>query len=101
MLRYDESVTVIDPEGQELGKARMLAWVSLSPTGLTDWQGELQAIQGESFDFIRSAIGIDGLQVQCDDGACARVAVNNLSVETISGTRCTFLGNGPPPRPTP
>ncbi len=98
MWAYDEIVTLLDRDGVEYGRCRMLGWVS-SDDGTRRWHGELMGIGGRFFDFALVQVEKKALLIECEDGATARILPPTMMDAQSTGTRCFFEGVWPPPRP--
>ena len=98
MLTYDENITIKDGDGNVVGRCRMLGWVITSDSGIRSWMGEFQPIAGRPFDFDFPSIEKSGLQVECEDGATAKILTPMIEDARSFGSRCTFEGIWPPPR---
>ena len=99
MLVYDENITIKDRDGSVIGNCRMLGWVITEDNGLRSWKGEFLPIDGIPFDFDFPSIEKSGLQVECKDGATAKILTPLIEDARSFGFRCTFEGIWPPPRP--
>ena len=101
MLAYDEKVTIKDRDGNVLGNCRMVGWVTVSVSGQMNWKGEFLPIAGQPFDFDFPSIEKSGLQVECEDGATAKILTPMIEDARSFGSRCAFEGIWPPPRAVP
>ena len=72
MLAYDEKVTIKYRDGGVVGGCRMIGWVD-GDAGSRRWHGELVPIAGQPWEFAVASIEGVGLQVECADGATARI----------------------------
>jgi hypothetical protein len=99
MLVYDENITIKDRDGNVIGRCCMLGWVTVSEGGLKSWKGEFLAIAGTPLDFDFPSIEKSGLQIECEDGASAKILTPMIEDARSFGYRCTFEGIWPPPRP--
>ena len=98
MLAYDENITIRDGDGNVVGRCRMLGWVITSDSGTRSWMGEFLPIAGTPLDFDFPSIEKSGLQVECEDGATAKILTPLIEDARSFGFRCTFEGIWPPPR---
>ena len=98
MLAYDENVTIKDRDGNVVGRCHMVGWVTTSDSGMKSWKGEFVHIAGQPLDFDFPSIERSGLQVECEDGAKAKILTPIIEDARSSGFRCTFEGIWPPPR---
>ncbi len=98
MLAYDEKVTIKYRDGGVVGGCRMIGWVD-GDAGSKRWHGELMPIAGQPWEFAVASIEGIGLQVECADGATARILPPTVTDALSTGVRCTFEGVWPPPRP--
>ena len=101
MLAYDENITIMDSDDNAVGTCRMLAWVTISDSGLKSWKGEILPIAGKPFDFDFPSIEKSWLKIKCEDGAVAKILTPLIFDALSSGVRCTFEGIWPPPRSFP
>ena len=92
MLAYDEKVTIKYRDGGVVGGCRMIGWVD-GDAGSRRWHGELMPIAGQPWEFAVASIEGVGLQVECADGATARILPPTVTDALSSGVRCTFEGS--------
>jgi len=98
MLNFQEKVIIKDRDDTLLGTCLIRCWVTITDSGMKTWGGEFLPIPGRSFDFSFPSIERSGLQVECEDGATAKLLTPIIEEALSSGIRCTFEGIWPPPR---